>query len=67
MKKSSFIGKAVKYKSGDKVGEVVDGYEVNNKDSPYTDVFKVTYSDGTSEMLIFHETDFQYERWQFIN
>ena len=28
MKKSSFIGRTVKYKFGDKVGVVVDGYEM---------------------------------------
>ena len=63
MKKSSFIGRTVKHKFGDKVGVVVDGYEVN-KDN-YTDVFKVLYSDKSVEVLIFHETTFQYEPWPF--
>ena len=67
MKKSSFIGKTVKYKFGDKVGVVVDGYEVNNKDSLYTDVFKVMYNDSTVEVLVFHETSFQYEPWQIVD
>ena len=49
MKKSDFIGRTVKYKFGDKVGVVVDGYEVN-KDN-YTDVFKVLYSDKSVEVL----------------
>ena len=65
MKKSSFIGRTVKYKFGDKVGVVVDGYEVN-KDN-YTDVFKVLYSDKSVEVLIFHETAFQYEPWQILD
>ena len=65
MKKSSFIGRTVKYKFGDKVGVVVDGYEVN-KDN-YTDVFKVMYSDKSVEVLIFHETNFQYEPWQILD
>jgi len=67
MKKSSFIGRTVKYKFGDKVGVVVDGYEVNNKDSLYTDVFKVMYNDSTVEVLVFHETSFQYEPWQIVD
>ena len=53
MKKSDFIGSTVKYKFGDKVGVVIDGYEVNKDD--YTDVFKVLYSDKSVEVLIFHE------------
>ena len=65
MKKSSFIGRTVKYKFGDKVGVVVDGYEVN-KDN-YTDVFKVMYSDKSVEVLVFHETGFQYEPWQIVD
>ena len=65
MKKSSFIGRTVKHKFGDKVGVVVDGYEVN-KDN-YTDVFKVLYSDKSVEVLIFHETTFQYEPWQILD
>ena len=67
MKKSSFIGRTVKYKFGDKVGVVVDGYKVDNKDSLYTDVFKVLYSDKSVEVLIFHETSFQYEPWQILD
>ena len=67
MKKSDFIGRTVKYKFGDKVGVVVDGYEVNNKDSLYTDVFKVMYNDSTVEVLVFHETSFQYEPWQIVD
>ena len=65
MKKSSFIGRTVKYKFGDKVGVVVDGYEVN-KDN-YTDVFKVLYSDKSVEVLVFHETAFQYEPWKILD
>ena len=65
MKKSSFIGRTVKYKFGEKVGVVVDGYEVN-KDN-YTDVFKVLYSDKSVEVLIFHETAFQYEPWKILD
>ena len=72
MKKSSFIGRTVKYKFGDKVGVVVDGYEVMTKtgrdrDSLYTDVFKVLYSDKSVEVLIFHETTFQYEPWKILD
>ena len=67
MKKSDFIGRTVKYKFGDKVGVVIDGYEVSNKDSDYTDVFKVLYSDKSVEVLIFHETSFQYEPWQILD
>ena len=65
MKKSSFIGRTVKYKFGDKVGVVVDGYEVNKGN--YTDVFKVMYSDKRVEVLVFHETGFQYEPWQIVD
>ena len=65
MKKSDFIGRTVKYKFGDKVGVVVDGYEVN-KDN-YTDVFKVLYSDKSVEVLVFHETAFQYEPWKILD
>ena len=65
MKKSDFIGSTVKYKFGDKVGVVIDGYEVNKDD--YTDVFKVLYSDKSVEVLIFHETAFQYEPWQILD
>ena len=65
MKKSSFIGRTVKYKFGDKVGVVIDGYEVNKGD--YTDVFKVLYSDKSVEVLLFHETAFQYEPWQILD
>ena len=63
--KSSFIGRTVKYKFGDKVGVVVDGYEVNKGN--YTDVFKVMYSDKRVEVLVFHETGFQYEPWQIVD
>jgi len=65
--KSDFIGRTVKYKFGDKVGVVIDGYKVTNKDSDYTDVFKVLYSDKSVEVLIFHETSFQYEPWQILD
>ena len=65
--KSSFIGRTVKHKFGDKVGVVIDGYEVSNKDSDYTDVFKVLYSDKSVEVLIFHETAFQYEHWKILD
>ena len=65
MKQSDFIGSTVKYKFGDKVGVVIDGYEVNKDD--YTDVFKVLYSDKSVEVLIFHETAFQYEPWQILD
>ena len=41
MKKSDFIGRTVKWKFGDKVGVVVDGYEMTEKESGYSDVFKV--------------------------
>ena len=67
MKKSDFIGRTVKYKFGDKVGVVIDGYKVTTKDSLYTDVFKVLYSDKSVEVLIFHETAFQYEPWQILD
>ena len=67
MKKSDFIGRTVKYKLGDKVGVVVDGYEINNKDSLYTDVFKVMFSDKSVEVLVFHETGFQYEPWKIVD
>ncbi len=65
--KSDFIGRTVKYKFGDKVGVVIDGYKVTTKDSLYTDVFKVLYSDKSVEVLIFHETSFQYEPWQILD
>lgn len=67
MKKSDFIGRTVKWKFGDKVGVVVDGYNVTNDDSLYTDVFKVMCSDKSVEVLIFHETAFQYEPWQILD
>ena len=67
MKKSDFIGRTVKWKFGDKVGVVVDGYDVTKDDSLYTDVFKVMYSDKSVEVLIFHETSFQYEPWQILD
>lgn len=67
MKKSDFIGRTVKYKFGDKVGVVVDGYNVTNDDLGYTDVFKVMYSDTSTELLIFHESTFQYEPWQIVD
>ena len=65
--KSDFIGRTVKYKFGDKLGVVIDGYKVTTKDSLYTDVFKVLYSDKSVEVLIFHETSFQYEPWQILD
>jgi len=65
MKKSDFIGRTVKYKFGDKVGVVIDGYEVNKGD--YTDVFKVLYSDKSVEVLVFHETAFQHEPWKILD
>ena len=65
--KSDFIGRTVKYKFGDKVGVVMDGYKVTTKDSLYTDVLKVLYSDKSVEVLIFHETSFQYEPWQILD
>lgn len=65
MKKSSFIGRTVKWKFTDQVGVVVDGYEVNKGD--YTDVFKVMCSDKSVEVLIFHETGFQYEAWKILD
>ena len=65
--KSDFIGRTVKHKFGDKVGVVIDGYKIDNKDSQYTDVFKVLYSDKSVEVLIFHETAFQYEPWQILD
>ena len=67
MKKSSFIGRTVKYKFGDKVGVVIDGYEMACQDTNYTDVFKVMCSDKSVEVLIFHETAFQYEPWQILD
>ena len=67
MKKSSFIGRTVKYKFGDKVGVVVDGYEMACRDTLYTDVFKVMYSDKSVEVLVFHETDSQYQPWQIVD
>ena len=65
--KSDFIGRTVKYKFGDKVGVVIDGYKVTTKDSLYTDVFKVLYRDKSVEVLIFHETAFQDEPWQILD
>ena len=65
--KSDFIGRTVKWKFGDKVGVVVDGYKVTNKDSEYTDVFKVMCSDKSVEVLLFHETAFQYEPWKILD
>ena len=65
--KSDFIGRTVKYKFGDKVGVVVDGYKINNKDSDYTDVFKVMYIDKSVEVLVFHEHDFQYQPWKILD
>ena len=65
--KSDFIGRTVKWKFGDKVGVVVDGYNVTNDDSLYTDVFKVMCSDKSVEVLIFHETASQYEPWQILD
>ena len=67
MKKSSFIGRTVKYKFRDKVGVVVDGYEMACQDTLYTDVFKVMYSDKSVEVLVFHETDSQYQPWQIVD
>tara|TARA_B100001248_G_C27339128_1_gene435359 strand:- start:899 stop:1102 length:204 start_codon:yes stop_codon:yes gene_type:complete len=67
MKKSDFIGRTVKWKFGDKVGVVVDGYEMTEKESGYSDVFKVMYSDQSTEVLVFHESAFQYEPWQIVN
>ena len=65
--KSDFIGRTVKYKFGDKVGVVIDGYDLSNTASDYTDVFKVLYSDKSVEVLLFHETGFQYEPWQIVD
>ena len=67
MKKSSFIGRTVKYKIGSKVGVVIDGYEMACQDTNYTDVFKVMYNDSTVEVLVFHETGFQYEPWEIVD
>tara|TARA_B100000963_G_C22597373_1_gene658526 strand:- start:257 stop:484 length:228 start_codon:yes stop_codon:yes gene_type:complete len=64
--KSDFIGRTVKYKFRDKVGVVIDGYKINNKESDYTDVFKVMYSDNSVEVLVFHEIGFQHEPWEIL-
>lgn len=65
--KSDLIGRTVKWKFGDKVGVVVDGYKVTNKDSLYTDVFKVMCSDSSVETLIFHKVDSQYQPWKILD
>ena len=67
MKKSSFIGRTVKWKRLNKVGVVVEGYEMENSDLGYTDVFKVMYSDKTVDVLVFHETNFQHEPWTILD
>lgn len=65
--KSGLIGRTVKWKFGDKVGVVVDGYKISNKDSLYTDVFKVMCSDSSVETLIFHKVDSQYQPWKILD
>lgn len=67
MKKTNLIGRTVKYKFGDKVGVVVDGYEMSNEGTNYTDVFKVLYSDKSTEVLVFHETEYQNEPWRILD
>ena len=50
--KSDLIGKTIVDLVEGRTGVVVDGYKVNNPDSPYSDVIKAIYTNGDQAVHI---------------
>tara|TARA_B100001094_G_scaffold210780_1_gene204610 strand:+ start:284 stop:490 length:207 start_codon:yes stop_codon:yes gene_type:complete len=65
IKDSKLVGKTIKA-TDNRVGLVVQGYEVENEDSPYKEVFLVMYSDGEKEVLLKHVDD-RYNEYKVLD
>ena len=48
---SEFVGKSVRV-NGAGIGIIVEGYKITTESSPVTDVLKVTFPNGESEVLV---------------
>ena len=60
--KSDLIGKTIVDTIQGRTGVVIDGYKVNNPDSPYSDVIKALYTDGDKVVHIEHKKEMDFNK-----